>query len=60
MTHPVPTEGREGHARATQMANSSTRTDDGHAISGFGVTAKQAIYDAHRKARLYGAYRYPA
>lgn len=37
----------------------STRTEDGHAISGFGVTAKQAIYDAHQKAQSYGVYRYP-
>lgn len=69
-----PAERRLGKSASARMANSirhlervtagawecSTRTDDGHAISGFGVTAKQAIYDAHRKARLYGVYRYPA
>lgn len=37
----------------------STRTEDGHAISGFGMTAKQAIYDAHQKAQAYGQYKYP-
>lgn len=38
----------------------STLTEDGHRISGFGCTQKQAVYDAHKKAKLYGDYQYPA
>lgn len=37
----------------------STLTEDGHRISGFGVTCKQAIYNAHQKAKIYGNYNYP-
>jgi len=38
----------------------STLTEDGHRISGFGITTRQAIYDAHKKAKVYGDYRYPS
>lgn len=37
----------------------STRTEDGHRISGFGISRKQSIYDAHQKAKVYGDYLYP-
>ena len=37
----------------------STRTEDGHRISGFGCTRKQAVNDAYQKAKGYGDYEYP-
>lgn len=37
----------------------STLTEDGHRISGFGVSSKQAVYDAFKKAEVYGTYVYP-
>lgn len=36
-----------------------TQTEDGHRFTAFGVTLKQAIYHAHRKANAYGWYAYP-
>jgi len=38
----------------------STLTEDGHRISGIGVSQKQAVFDAHKKAKVYGDYEYPA
>jgi len=37
----------------------STLTEDGHRLSGFGATIKQAIEDAHEKATVYGDYDFP-
>ena len=37
----------------------STLTEDGHRLSGFGTTIKQAIEDAHEKATVYGDYDFP-
>ncbi len=37
----------------------STLTEDGHRLSGFGATIKQAIQDAHEKASSYGDYDFP-
>ena len=37
----------------------STQTEDGHRFTAFGVTRKQAVYRAHRKANAYGRYAYP-
>jgi hypothetical protein len=45
--------------RAGYIWSVSTTTEDGHRISGYGVTLKQAIFDAHRKAKAYGEYEYP-
>lgn len=38
----------------------STLTEDGHRLSGFGYTQKQAIYNVHQKAKSYGNYNYPS
>jgi hypothetical protein len=36
-----------------------TQTEDGHQLSAFGITLKQAIYRVHQKAKAYGRYAYP-
>jgi hypothetical protein len=36
-----------------------TQTEDGHQLSAFGITLKQAIYRVHQKAKAYGRYVYP-
>jgi hypothetical protein len=34
-------------------------TEDGHRLSGFGVTQRQAIYMLHQRSKVYGCYTYP-
>jgi hypothetical protein len=36
-----------------------TQTEDGHRLTAFGVTRRQAISRVHHKAKAYGRYAYP-
>jgi hypothetical protein len=38
----------------------STRTEDGHRLSGYGATVQQAIEDAHEKTQSYGDHEFPS